>query len=144
MNKSADSLSRAKKSAVNMLSYADNTEKQLREKLSRKGFSKEDIDGAIAYLHEYRYINETAHAKRLCDSLVRVKLWGRRRIVREMKLRGFSESDIEAAGIDDIDFSEYCSLALEKYGKEDKDGTIAALLRRGYSLDEIKRAMKNS
>lgn len=37
-------------SAMNILVYANNTEKRLREKLSRKGYCSDDIDTALEYV----------------------------------------------------------------------------------------------
>ena len=80
------------------------------------------------------------------------KLYGARRISTALFEKGFSKEAVHAAmGGADVDFSVICRKRIEKMGgrelfaaKETKQKAVAALLRYGFSYDNIKEALKKN
>ena len=140
--------SSALKSALNILGYADNTEKKLREKLYARGYSKSAVNDAVAYLKEHRYLDDRRFLERAVEHYAKVKLYGRARIRRELFAKGFSREDID--GIDygefDIDFVGLCGTRINKTASryKSRDALTAALARYGYMYSEIKSALEHS
>ncbi|MDD4772104.1 MAG: regulatory protein RecX [Eubacteriales bacterium] len=133
---------RAIKAAVNILTYADNTETKLRGKLAVRKFSREAIDAAVAYVIGRGWLNEEKQAVAIIRYLADVKLFGRRRILQEMVKRGFRRSVIDGCDFDDIDFTENCRRLWEKRGYTEDEKTRAYLNRAGYSGDDIRAAKR--
>ncbi len=150
--KESDSFKRAREKAMVYLSYSDHTVKSMYKKLSENGFENDDIDEVVSYLVERGYINEKDYFERFCRHCAQKMGYGRRRIEMMALQKGFSkktfgENADEVFG--EIDFLSICEKQLEKSGISDfsdkkvRDKTIASLIRRGFSLSEIKEAMKN-
>ena len=140
----------AVKRGLSILSFGDNTKKGLAGKLRAKGFSREASEEAAEYLAEAGYINEAASAVLLAHDMAEKKLYGARRIAAALFEKGFSREAIAAAAEEtDVDFAKICRKRIEKMGgrelfaaKETKQKAIAALLRYGFSYEDIKEALK--
>ena len=135
---------KAVRSALNMLDYADNTEKRLREKLFHKGYSTDEVDFAIEYAKKMDYLNESRFLEAFIYSLANTKLYGKRRIIQELYVKGFTREVISEADFSEIDFTANCfkRLRMTKNNYSDTRKLYAALLRYGYSPDEIKEAFR--
>ncbi len=141
-------------SALNILVYANNTEKKLREKLYRKGYEKTTVDTAIDYVKGKGYIDENAQILDAAELLATAKLYGKKRIAVELYKKGFKRDAI--ASIDyaelGIDFVAGCAAMIcrtcrlrddeEKRRFVPDDRQIGALIRYGYSVGEIREAVK--
>ena len=89
-----DELIRAKKKALNILTYADNSKKNLSIKLYRAGFSREIIDQVCSDMVERGYVNERRQLERLVWSEANTKLRGPFLIVPKLVSRGYSATEI--------------------------------------------------
>lgn len=136
---------KAIRSALNILDYADNTEKKLREKLFRKGYSADETDIACEYAKKMDYLNEDRFLEVMVYSLANTKLYGKRRIVQELYVKGFRRDVIAKADFSEIDFSANCRkrIKMTKKNYSDVRKLYAALLRYGFSSDEIKEALRS-
>lgn len=140
----------AVKRGLAILSFGDNTKKGLAGKLRTKGFSREASEEAAEYLASAGYINEAESAKLLARDMAEKKLYGARRIAAALFEKGFCREAIDAAAEEvDVDFAEICAKRIAKMGgrelfasKETKQKAVAALLRYGFSYDDIKEALK--
>ena len=140
----------AVKRGLSILSFGDNTKKGLALKLRQKGFSRPAAEYACEYLASAGYINEAESAKTLARDMAEKKLYGARRIAAALVEKGFSREAINAAQEEtDVDFALICAKRIKKMGgrelfaeKETKGKTVAALLRYGFSYDDIKEALK--
>jgi regulatory protein len=140
----------AVKRGLSILSFGDNTKKGLAGKLRTKGFSREAAEYAAEYLAEAGYINEAESAKLLAQDMAEKKLYGAKRIAAALFEKGFSREAIAAAAEEnDADFAEICRKRIKKMGgrelfaeKETKQKAVAALLRYGFSYNDIKEALK--
>ena len=141
---------RAKMRALNLLKSRRYTEKQMRDKLEQGEYSLAIIDSTIAYLQQYRYIDDMQYARDYID--YHIKLKTRRRICLDLAQKGIpneitSVIYLEIGG-DDIEDMENMQikkwLEKKKYDKneanpQEKQRLFAFLFRKGFSMDSIKR-----
>jgi len=140
----SEECARARKTAVNILSYSDNTEKRLRVKLAAKGFSRESAENAVEYVISRGWLDEKKQAESAIRYLAGVKLFGRRRILQELIKRGFRRTVIDSCDFDSCDFAGNCKRLWEKRGNTDDERTVAFLIRAGYSGEDIRAARRMS
>lgn len=138
----SEECTRARKAAVNILSYSDNTELRLREKLTARRFSREAADDAVRYVIGRGWLDEQKQAESALRYLAGVKLFGRRRILQELKKRGFRRTVIDSCDFDSFDFAGNCRRLWEKRGNTDDERTVAYLIRAGYSGEDIRAARR--
>ena len=145
---------RAKLRAMNLLQKKDYTEKQLRDKLQEGLYSQELIDEAINYVKSYRYLDDERYAR---DYITyHMEMRSRNRILQDLTGKGISKDVIisimdelyseseEATG--DIEAEQINKLLIKKHfdkdmDYKDKQKIMAFLIRRGYTMDSIRRAM---
>ena len=139
---SASGSEKAAKSAVSILSYAPNTEKRLREKLYRKGFSEEDIEFAVDYVKVKGYLNDQRQIAYSVDSLATRKLYGVRRIREELYKSGYSRELIDEVDFSEYDFTQLCEQYAAKRPNDTPEKLAAALQRHGFSKNEIMTVIK--
>ena len=140
----------AVKRGLSILSFGDNTKKGLANKLRAKGFSRKAAEAACDFLAASGYINEAESAALLAHDMAQKKLYGARRIAAALAEKGFSHEAISTAAEElDVDFAEICATRIAKMGgrelfaaKETKSKAVAALLRYGFSYDDIKEALQ--
>lgn len=136
-------------SGLRLLSYADNSRRDLFRKLTRKGHSPEYVNNALDKLEEIGYVDDTRYAENTVDRLLRTKHMSKSGIKSELFKKGIdgeiiekvlSETEIDAE-------SEIDALIEKKYYRflSDDKGlkkTVAALQRLGYPWSEIKSAIR--
>ena len=134
----------AKKAAISLLAYKEQTEKELYTKLLEKGFSKEDAAAAVAFTVEKQYLSEKRYYLRFAEFCGKNKHFGKRRIVQEARRKGFSDKTIEfytEEALADVNFDESCYEALLQFHKTSKEKLTASLLRRGFSTANVRYAL---
>ena len=139
-----------KEKALRLLEFRNHSSFELRKKLRMAGAEDENIDRAIEFCMEYHLINDGEYAKALAKDLANLKKYGKRRIYQELKSRGLSSEDIDAAleGAED-DTDELFSLVAKKlkgnFEKKNRDKAIRYFIYRGYEasdiIDSIERLM---
>lgn len=134
-------LIRAKKTAYNILAYADNTEATLRRKLAQRGYPDDIISAAVEEVRASGALNEERMLRSRLTYLVETKKYGKRRVILELRRMGFPRELIERADWDSFDFAEICAGLITKAGGLDEK-LYGSLLRRGFSPSEIKTAAK--
>lgn len=78
-----------------LLNYRSRSEKELRERLEKKGFSEEHISGTLRYLKEAGYVNDPALALDLKRQAFDNKLLGHNSAKRFLLNRGLPDAIIE-------------------------------------------------
>ncbi|MBQ7822426.1 MAG: regulatory protein RecX [Clostridia bacterium] len=148
--KEDDGVRRAREKAMVYLSYSDHTVRSMYEKLSENGFDKDDIDNVISFLCDRGYINENDYFERFCIHNAEKKGYGRRRIEMMAHAKGFSKKTINDRSdevFENIDFVDICLGQLKKIksldlsDRKSKDKAIASLMRKGFSLSDIRSAI---
>ena len=132
------------------LGFAKNTAKSLKQKLRMKGYPEEIAEEAVRFLIEKGYLQERDDAELLAEHLANRKHYGENRIRKEMYAKGYDAGIIrETLEFLDADFTEICQKRIVSMGgmkifetKEDKNKAISALLRYGFSYEDIRLAQK--
>ncbi len=136
-------------SGLRILSYGDNSRKELTRKLVSKGHDKAHVSNALDKLEEYGYVNDRRYAELLTESLRSRKIMSKNGIKSELVRRGV-DSETAAAVLEETEFDpveDILDLLNKKYGRiltADEKGrrkTIAALQRLGYGWSEIQAAI---
>ncbi len=140
---------RALQSGERLLAYSANTERMLRQKLMRKGFSADLSRRVSEQLCADGLLNEKKDLEHEVEKCLR-KLWGSRRISAYLYSKGFSEESTSLLPelLQTVDFSSRCAKLIRKrYGgisenAEERQRMFAGLMRYGYSASEIKEAVR--
>ncbi len=145
------SQSRAKEYALKLLSYRGRSEKELEDRLLRKGISKPDASSAIEYLKGIGLIDDVTFAETLMSEAVTTKMLSRNGARRYMLSRGLSRDIVDRISSDseDTDFVNAGKLVEKKLRVMGKCPSLVAkkrlyahLLRRGYSSEIIARVLR--
>jgi regulatory protein len=146
-----DSANDARLYALKLLGYRGRSEKELRERLVRKGFREDIIDRTVLHLKEAGLIDDRALAVNLKIQAFERKLLGYEGAKSFLLKRGLSRPVVESA----LDYDEDTELenavkflgkkmtSMENYPARDKKRKLWNLLaRRGYSSGVMRKAMK--
>ena len=142
--------SQTKEKALRLLEFRNHSSGELKRKLTIAGASDEDASKVIEFLKEYNLINDRDYAKRLALDLKNLKKYGERRIRSELKSRGIITEYIEEAigELPEFDEEELIRLVDKRlkgdFEKKNKDKLLRYFLNRGYTFDEIKRAIEKN
>ena len=140
---------RAKKRALHLLEQMDRTEKQLRDKLLANEYPQSCIDGAIAYVKGFHYLDDLRYA----SNYVRFSQEKMSRVQMKQKLmqKGIASSviadAIEEAYVADEMEQIMALLRKRKFVPEKADEkefqrTYQYVMRRGFKSSDILKAMK--
>lgn len=133
-----------------ILAYGANSRRRLTQKLMQKGFSYDEANCAAEQLDEKGLIDEESASLRDAELMVRQNR-GRKAIYAKLCSRGYRQQAVDRANeyLDTVDFSLICLNAIKKqYGdsfpheKNERDRAVATLIRRGFSLSDIKKALE--
>ena len=146
----AAELTRALRSGENLLSYGANSVQALTRKLVGKGYGRDVAAAAAERLAEYGLIDEERDMQREVEKCLR-KLWGSKRISAHLWSKGYAAETMKglSALLEDIDFPQNCAMLIKKhYGEVPVDADehrrmIASLSRYGYSIGEIRQAIRH-
>ncbi len=120
--------------------------KQIFDKLLEKGFEEDEAEEAVSYYKEKGYIDDKDYARRFTSDAIKLKGYGKSRIIRDLKTRGISDEDIEEALFDA--FFDLAPIMLKKFpvceSIKDKNKIINHFLRRGFSFSEINDALREN
>ncbi len=126
--------------------YQDRCHQEVRSKLLSLGIYGMDLEDIMVQLIEEKFLDEERFARSFARGKFRMKQWGRKRIVQELKKRNISDYCIRKA-LTEIDEEEY-HLTLHKVLKkrfslasgnkyERRKKAIDAALRRGYEPELV-------
>ncbi|MEX0650382.1 MAG: regulatory protein RecX [Candidatus Andersenbacteria bacterium] len=83
--------------AQDILSRRDHSEAEVRQKLSRKGFSSSAVQSAIEWLYSQKLLDDEAYTRRYVESILRTKTVGSRWMYTKLKQRGIGSQYINEA-----------------------------------------------
>lgn len=140
----------AVKKGVALLSYGACSEKALKMKLIRKGFDRELAVEATEQIAAMGLLNAYDDAMREAERQA-ARLRGKRRIAAELYRKGYETEAVNTAlgALEDAgtDYVENCVRLIKKsysaVAAEDVKRLYAALMRCGYSSEEIGAALKS-
>ena len=140
--------------AVSLLSARAHSTRELEDKLTRLGYRPATVEMVLYKLSSNGLTDDADFARQWVASRANRKL-GRSRIAQELRRKGISADDAEAA-LDQLDEDDQLSAAVDLVQKglrraksgEDPRKTanrlIAMLARRGYSYDQAKEALRQA
>ena len=130
--------------------------RELYDKLIAAPNAQEDaVLAALEKLTRYGFVNDALYAEQLARHYVEGKKYGIRRAEYEMRHRGLAQTDIDEAlaAYDDAEkiSAQLLELLQKKYARyltdpDDRKATekvTAALVRRGYSYQQIRYAIED-
>ena len=146
-----DMLKRAKLRCMHLLEKRDYTEKELRQKLEngKTEYTEEQIDGAIAYVKSFHYVDDGRYACKYIEAMQSRK--SRRQIEQELYQKGVDRELIQEAFEETGEVPEEEQIArwmekrnfhLEEADLKEKQRMYAFLARKGFRAENIQRAMK--
>ena len=139
---------KAKRRCLRYLEGQDHTERQVREKLRLEDYPEDVIDAAVDYARSFHYIDDLRYASSYIRAHARNKNVFQLRTA--LLSKGVPEELIDAALEEEEGPDEESQIRLfirkrgadpENTGPEERRKLVAALMRRGYSLSSVKRAL---
>lgn len=138
----------ARECALSLLEYRDRTEQQMRQKLKEREYGPQEIEEALSFLKEYRYIDDADYAERY------IRVYSRKKSTRQIRFdlerkgiaRDVVEQYLEESPVDEEgQIREYLLKKGCRPG-ERLDAAVykkitAGLCRRGFSYEAIRRVM---
>jgi len=100
------SYSEALAKAQRYCAYQDRCHQEVRYRLIQWGVYGDELEQILADLIQERFLDEERYARSFARGKFRIKQWGRRRIVQELKKRNVSEYCIRA-GLSEIEEEAY-------------------------------------
>ena len=133
--------------ALNLISYRQRTERELRERLAER-FESDVIDSAVERLKEQGLVDDEGFARAWSDSRTRNSPRSARALVREMTDKGVARSVADAA-VCDLDDEETARVAAAKFARRLAGADYEQfhrrlwhhLQRRGYTGSVARRAV---
>jgi regulatory protein len=141
----------AKNAALKFLSFRRRTEKQIKEKLRKKGFDERTIKTTIDKLKEFDLINDFEFATSWVKDRLALKPRGKKLLKQELWKKGIGKDIIEQVTEEQCRDEDESALKLvEKIKKRYKnlEPKVAKrrmynlLLRRGFSYETTKHALE--
>ena len=145
-----DSWSSALRYAIRLLSYRDRSVKELVEKLTSKGISLDIAAKVTDYLKEKGFVDDGRLAESLRRDALERKCLGKRGVKEHLLKRGIPTEIVDGVVGEEEDYLTAAKKLVEKKMKSMRDlddeftkkRLWGILLRRGFSADIIRRAIK--
>ena len=137
-----------KKAIFQYCDYQERSHLEVRNKLYELGCKTQEVEEYIADLIQENLLNEERYARSIASGKFRIKKWGRKKIIYQLKKQKISEYCIKSA-LTEIDPHEYIltlkklaekkltELKGEKYVVQKRAKLYRYLLQKGYEHDLI-------
>ena len=157
VSKNNDEYQSAYVAALRLLGLCDRSKKELKDRLSRKGYSPEVVETVIGKLESYDYINDERYALKFATDAVKIKNSGPEAVRAGLYRKGIDRRIIEKAVIGvfkDYDEKEVAMRAMKKklkninqkseIRKDDVKRLSDHLRRKGFSYDIIRETLRET
>jgi regulatory protein len=149
MEKKQLNFEQAKEKALRLLEFRSHSERELTNKLLYAGADRDDIEEILEFCRRYGFVNDRSYAERKAKDLKNLKRFGKRRIVQELRAKGISAEDIEAA-VEELDFEDaedtLYPLVEKKlagdFERKSIDRCMRYFIYRGYEISDIKNCIE--
>jgi regulatory protein len=133
--------------------YQQRCQSEIKEKLFELGVNKKDHDELLTELVKENCLNDERFAVAFTSGRFKLKQWGRKKIQKGLREKRVSDEIVQKA-LEQINTKEYMAilnkLAKERYAalKHEqhlvrKKKTMDYLIRKGYELDLVRKAINN-
>lgn len=151
-NKRVYKISEAKSRIINYCASQDRCQWDVRKKLTEWGLMESTKDMLMEELINEAFVDEERYARSFCRGKFKIKKWGKRKIVFELKKKRISAVCIQK-GMEEIDEKEYLlqlEMQAEKKNKVIKDNNHFSrkrklakyLIDKGYESDLVWEKIK--
>jgi regulatory protein len=146
----AEETNKATGAALRLVSYRARSEVEIRQRLTRKGFSPHAVDAAVAKMREWTYVDDQEFARQWVASRESHRPRSSRLMKRELASKGIdvetAERVVDEAEIDDysvaLDLARRWLPRIEKEDRQTQRRRLAGFLqRRGYGWDVVRRVL---
>lgn len=146
-----DGEAKALRTALNYLGLRQRSSEEIRNRLQKDEWSEIVINRVLERLHEVKLLDDAQFASNWVQHRTSFKPRGSRVLKQELRIKGVSKEEIEAALPDENDELQNAIIALgklerklEKFeGREQEQKAIELLARRGFSFGTAKSAFKS-
>lgn len=145
----AEARQRAYEAALRLLAYRPRSEREMRQRLARRGFERSRIDETVERLRRLAYLDDDAFARYWTESRDQLSPRSRRLIQQELRLKGIdAETATEASTAVSDDDAAYRAAArrLRPLAGLDfpsfRDRLGGFLRRRGFSYEVARRTVE--
>lgn len=140
-----DEVERAHESALNLLSYRPRSEREVRRRLGRKGFSEPAIEKAVQRLLQAKLLDDEAFARYWISNREQFRPRGAYALRQELRRKGVPQRIVDGL-LEDVDEAENAYQAATKRlarwqrmdPSERERKLFGYLQRRGFSYDVIR------
>ncbi|HYD91785.1 MAG TPA: regulatory protein RecX [Flavobacterium sp.] len=126
----------AKKKLEHYCSYQERCHDEVIQKLRALNMIPEAIDAIVFHLIENNFLNEERFAVSFARGKFRIKQWGRRRIINELKARNISKYNIDTA-LQQIDQDEYINAFNELADKQWESVSERNILKKKKKISDF-------
>jgi len=146
----AEQLRKCREYALLLLSYRARSEKELRERLEKKGWTPAVIEAVIKKFKETGLVDDEKLARRYVQDRITIGHKGKWRIQQELTKIGIAKELINRALVAAPDETAAAQMVLEHFlpryrkldGKTKKRRLAGILARRGFALETINRLLE--
>lgn len=137
----------ALEAAMKFLTLRERSEQEVRARLRRSCYDEEVIDRVLATLGQHSLISDARFAEAWAHS--RARKYGKNRIAQELRMKGVSTAEAQAA-LNAIPEEEEYRRAVEQAGRlcrkfqNDAKKIAQSLMRKGYSWSLARRAAEEA
>lgn len=153
MNQKVFTVDEIKKKLEYYCAYQDRCHQEVEKKLRDFRLIPEAKEMILIHLIQNDFLNEERFAQSFARGKFRIKKWGRKRIVQELKLRNITSYNVKS-GLKEIDEGDYLNtlkdLAENRFSQikesnpyRKKQKLYQYLYNRGFESDLIQQTMKN-
>ncbi len=145
-----DNYRKALQYAFLLLRYRDRSEREIIQRLQRKGFTEENGRSVSSYLKEKGFVNDAKYAEALKRTAVEHKQLGKRGVVHYLLAKGIPPEIVDGISGEDDEYLEAARTFVEKKVKQiqgldtftAKRRLWGSLARKGYSPEIIGRVLR--
>jgi regulatory protein len=135
----------AKRKLEHYCVYQDRCHEEVQQKLKSLNMIPQAADAIIVHLIEHNFLNEERFACSYARGKFRIKNYGKRRIVNELKMRGISKYNIDRA-LKEIDEDEYIEVFNALAEKQWQSTTGSTILNKKKKLTDylLRKGFENT
>lgn len=142
-----DNYNRCKSYALKQISYSNKTSFDLKNKLYKKGFSKDNIEKVIEFLESFNFIDDEAYVKSFINDKSNISSWSKAKIRYKLKAKYIDDNLIDKY-LDEISYEDEYEkaylIAKRRFDLgHDKDKVFRFLANRAFSYDIIKNVLED-
>ncbi len=132
--------------AIDILSRRDNSVREMKQKLKKKGIQEEDIEDTITWLQQKKLLDDRVFAQKKAESILRLKLCGPKYVENKLHEAGVSSEiidDVISSIASEEEWEDRARQAIEQWKKihpkhaEDRVRKMRFLASRGFDRIEV-------